>query len=114
MRLVLFPEAKTELDALPPRERFAMDAALEKLKAYGDRLPFPHSSDVKGAGVTLRELRPRAGNSPWRAFYRRVGDAIVVAAIGPEAKSDPRGFRHAVETAIERLEHDPRLVLEIL
>ena len=28
-----------------------------------------HSSQVKGS--SLRELRPRQGRSPWRAFYRR-------------------------------------------
>lgn len=47
-------------------------------------LGFHHTSAVQGfAG--LRELRPRAGRSPWRAMYQRVGDVFVIAAIGPEA-----------------------------
>ena len=51
----------------------------------------------------LRELRPRVGRSPWRALHRQVGEAFVVAAIGPEAQSDPRGFDRAVRKALERL-----------
>lgn len=79
-----------------------MQNAFEKLEVYGDQLPFPHSSRVKGA-AQLRELRPRAGQSPWRAFYRRVGDTLVIGAIGPEAHVDPRGFGHAIRAAEARL-----------
>jgi hypothetical protein len=32
-----------------------------------------------------------------------VGDALVVAAIGPEAEADGRGFARAVAVAQERL-----------
>jgi hypothetical protein len=52
----------------------------------------------------LRELRPHAGRSPWRAFYRRVDAEIVIGAIGPEAQVDPRGFRRAVSAALSRLD----------
>ncbi len=79
-----------------------MQNAFEKLEAYGDHLPFPHSSRVKGA-TQLRELRPRAGRSPWRAFYPRVGDTLVIGAIGPEAHVDPRGFGRAIRAAEARL-----------
>jgi hypothetical protein len=51
----------------------------------------------------LRELRPRAGRSAWRALYRQVGEVFVVAAVGPEARSDPRGFERAVRRALQRL-----------
>jgi hypothetical protein len=53
--------------------------------------------------VGIRELRPRAGRSPWRALYRRVTDGLVVLAIGPEAQHDKRGFDRAVRLAEERL-----------
>lgn len=75
---------------------------MEKLEAYGDLLGFPHTSNLKGAD-RLRELRPRAGRSPWRAFYRRIGDTLVIAAVGPEANVDRRGFRAAVQHAEARL-----------
>ena len=74
----------------------------EKLEALGPGLGYPHSSAVRDAD-RLRELRPRAGRSPWRGFYRRFGDVFVLAAVGPEAEADPRGFKRAVLTAEERL-----------
>ena len=79
-----------------------MDHAVEKLQALGAQLPFPHASRVRGA-ATLFELRPRAGRSKWRAFYRQVGAAMVIAAIGPEATIDARGFARALKVAQQRL-----------
>jgi hypothetical protein len=100
-------EASQELDTLPIREQVALVRAVEKLAVLGPRLPYPHQSDVRGAGG-LRELRPRGGRSPWRAFYRRIGDAFVIGAIGPEAAVDPRGFDRAVSAANTRLENYQR------
>jgi hypothetical protein len=40
---------------------------------------------------------------PWRAFYARVGDTFVIAAVGPETQVDERGFDRAVAAATERL-----------
>ncbi len=79
-----------------------MRAAMRKLELHEAQLGFPHSSAVQGA-TKLRELRPRGGHSSWRAFYRRVGDEWVLAAIGPEAQADPQGFRRAVRLAEQRL-----------
>jgi hypothetical protein len=102
--VILHPEAKEELDALPEREIAAIENAIAKLRVDGDDLGFPYSSAVRGA-PQLRELRPRRGRSPWRAFYARVQTTIfVVAAVGPEAQNNPRAFRKAVELALERLE----------
>jgi hypothetical protein len=95
--------ASQERAALPPAEQVALDHAVDKLAAFGPRLPFPHQSAVR-AGEGLRELRPRAGRSPWRALYRRVADVFVVAAVGPEAAVDPRGFARAVTAALTRLQ----------
>lgn len=103
MLVTVLKEARQELALLPTAERTAIENAIEKLSAVGDQLPFPHSSQVKGA-ERLRELRPRAGRSPWRALYRRVGDELVIAAIGPEATHDQAGFRRAVVLAERRLD----------
>jgi hypothetical protein len=102
MRVEMHPEAEVELASLPEGERSAMQNAFEKLVVHGDQLPFPHSSRVKGV-AQLRELRPRAGRSPWRAFYRRISGTLIIAAIGPEANVDPRGFRRAIRASGERL-----------
>lgn len=104
MPVLWHPAAEEERDCLLPRnERRALSSAVEKLWAVGNLpLPFPHSSHV-GPG-SLRELRPRAGRSPWRAFYDRVADDQVILAIGPEAKHDRRGFDRARGVAKERLD----------
>ncbi len=96
-------QARAELLALPRAEQQALLNGLDKLRDLDIRLGYPTTSKVQGAR-DLRELRPRAGRSAWRAFYRRIGDVLVVGAIGPEAHADPRGFRAAVATAVERLD----------
>jgi len=77
-------------------------ASTPAASADGPLPGYPHTSAVRGA-EGLRELRPRAGRSAYRALYRRVGEVFVVAAVGPEAQSDPRGFDRAVRRAQERL-----------
>ncbi len=102
MEVLNHPDADDEYRTLPEREQDAMDNAVEKLRAFGQQLGFPHTSAVQGA-ENLRELRPRTGRSVWRAFYRRVGEVMVIGAFGPEAKHDPRGFETAVQRAEDRL-----------
>src|SRR2546426_9195889 len=73
VRSSLSPEAEAERDRLPRNERLAIATAVEKLETFGPNLPSPHQSKVMGA-IDLRELRPRAGRSPWRPLYRRVAE----------------------------------------
>lgn len=96
------PGAERERDALPASERQALYNAVAKLEAIGTALGYPHSSAVQSASG-LRELRPRAGRSQWRALYRQVGDRFVVAAVGPEAMHDGKGFTRACAAASRRL-----------
>jgi hypothetical protein len=100
--VVYLPEAQRERDALPSKERVALYNAVTKLEAVGPTLGFPHTSAVQGASH-LRELRPRAGRSPWRGLYRLVGERFVMAAVAPEAQHDPKGFKRACGTAERRL-----------
>lgn len=95
--------AREELLGLPAAERRAVMTAVAKLEAFGDRLGTPHTSQVKGSRTRIRELRPRSGRSPWRVLHRRVADAMVILAVGPEAVHDRRGFDRAVRLAQERL-----------
>ena len=103
MNVTVCDGAQDELRALPINERMAMFKAFEKLEIFGDTLASPHSSSVRGVQVTLRELRPRGGRSPWRAIYRRIGAEMVIGAIGPEAMVSASGFRRSVSLAISRL-----------
>ena len=100
--MLFIDEAATERLSLPASERNALLHAVEKLEAFGPSLGFPHSSAVLGF-PGLRELRPRAGRSPWRAMYPRVGDVFVIAAIGPEAQVDHRRFTRASRLAVARI-----------
>jgi len=102
--VVYLAEAEQERAALPKAERAALINADAKLGAYGPQLGYPHTSAVRDAD-RLRELRSRAGRSAWRALYRQVGEGFVVAAVAPEAQSDPRGFDRAVRRALKRLAH---------
>lgn len=77
----LHPEAEAELQRIPAAERVALLNAAQKLEALGPDLGYPHSSAVRDAN-RLRELRPRAGRSPWRGFYRRFGDVFVLPRWG--------------------------------
>ncbi|MGH3545480.1 MAG: type II toxin-antitoxin system RelE/ParE family toxin [Mycobacteriales bacterium] len=95
-------QAHSEYSDLSDRERKALNSAVAKLVAFGPALPYPHSSAVVAA-AGLRELRPRRGRSRWRAFYQRVGDVMVIAAVGPEAQVNQRGFAKAVAAAKIRL-----------
>ena len=96
--------ARAEADALPAQERKAIDSAVDKLASLGPTLAFPHSSKVMGdPGGSLRELRPRAGRSPWRCIYERMGDVFVIGAVAPEAQKDKAGFDSAVSAAKTRL-----------
>lgn len=85
MEIEWLREALRELAALPAREQAAIDRAVHKLRLDGAQLGSPHTSAVLGASEAVRELRPRAGRSPWRVFYRRVGSRLVLASVGPEA-----------------------------
>ena len=103
VRVVWHPEAILEREAIPDaRERTALRHAVDKLVAEGNHLRFPHQSAVQRSG--MRELRPRAGSSPWRAIYRQYDErTMIVLAIGPEAVVDRRRFDGAVRAAGSRL-----------
>ena len=86
-----------------PREHIAIRSVFSTLRIMGPQLGFPHSSAVRGTqGAALRELRPRRGHSRYRVLYQRRVDHCVLLALAPEATRDPRGFRSAIDTAIER------------
>ncbi len=101
--VVFHPDAEIELNDLPAREQAAVLTASDKLRAVGPTLGYPHTSNVQSAD-NLRELRPRQGRCRWRAFYRQIGQYLVIGSIGPEAEVDPKGFARAVTVADERLD----------
>jgi phage-related protein len=101
MEVAFHQDAEQELETIPVRERVAALHAVEKLESLGTQLRFPHSSAVKG--TSFRELRLRAGRSPWRLLYCQIEDLMVILAVVPEAQQNPRGFRRGCVVAEQRL-----------
>src|SRR5215469_16867242 len=102
MEVWYLAEAARERNRLSARDRVALDHAVEKLELCGAQLPAPHQKNVVGSD-RIRELRPRAGRSQFRAFYRQVDQWMVIGAVGPEHEVDSRGFDTAVRQAEGRL-----------
>jgi len=101
--LVNFHEdAAAELLVIDIADQNAVAHAVEKLRALGSALPFPHQSAIRAASP-LRELRPKAGRCRWRAIYAQAGDGFVILAVVPEAQVDRRGFDAGVARASKRL-----------
>lgn len=65
------------LESLPLRQQVILDNQIDRLnmlRPTDPPLPFPHSSQVRGA---LRELRCHYGNELYRVLYRR-SEALFV------------------------------------
>jgi len=75
------PDAVVELLEMKSKEEHrALLNAVRKLGELGEQLGPPHMKPLKGAPA-LRELRPRQGQSDWRAIYRRSEDFYAILAI---------------------------------
>ncbi len=99
----------TRLACSHPREEVAIRHAFEILAIEFDQLGHPWSSAIRTKAVIgLRELRPRRGRSLYRVLYRRDSQGLYLLALAPEAQSNPRGFRRAVEIATIRAMRDDK------
>jgi hypothetical protein len=72
----------------------AIRTVADKLKNLGPRLVRPHSGNVQGY-PDLRELRPRAGNSPWRVIYRRFGNLMIIGGVAHKSSFEADAQRAA-------------------
>jgi hypothetical protein len=99
--VVYDPDAVAELLAMKSKqEHRALLNAVRKLVELGEQLGPPYMKPLKGdRAVALRELRPRQGQSDWRAIYRRAGDFYAILAIDRH-----KNFASLVERAQARAE----------
>jgi hypothetical protein len=97
--VVYDPDAVLELLNVKSKvEHRALINAVEKLREIGDQLAPPHMKRLRGnAASGLCELRPRRGDSDWRAIYRRVGEFYTILAIDRH-----KNFDAMLERAQER------------
>jgi hypothetical protein len=83
-------------------EQEAVDNVVEKLELMGFRLGFPHSSDIKDSSEPIRELRPKGGASPLRAFYAFDPGRDAILLLGGDKSGDPRFYARIVPR-VERI-----------
>jgi hypothetical protein len=96
------PDAVAELLTVKSKEEHrALLNAVRKLRELGDQLAPPNMKPLKGEGAAaLCELRPRQGQSDWRAIYRRVGQFYVILAVDRH-----KNFATLIDRARTRAEH---------
>jgi hypothetical protein len=78
---------------------------VDKLRYLGEHLHPPHMKPLQG--MSLRELRPRRGDSPWRPLYRRFGISYVLLAIAHKDAFDAAAAR-ACERSVDYPDIDHR------
>jgi hypothetical protein len=95
------PDAVVELLAMKSKEEHrALLNAVRKLGELGEQLGPPHMKPLKGnRAAALCELRPRQGQSDWRAIYCRAGGFYAILAIDRH-----KNFATLIERAQARAE----------
>ena len=82
---------------LEKREAAAVDRKVKMLQLLGLSLPFPHSSDIKGAKYAFRELR--VNNPPIRVLYAFDPKRQAVLIIGGDKSGNERFYERIVPQA---------------
>ena len=77
----------------------AVAASVGRLEAFGVRLGFPPSSQIKGARHALRELRVQSGGRPLRVFYVFDPKRDAVLLLGGNKTGDDRFYETMVPKA---------------
>ncbi len=85
---------------LSERQQDDVVARVELLIAYGPKLPYPYSSDVRGSrhGV-MRELRTQSGGRPLRVFYAFDPRRTSILLIGGDKSGNDRFYEEYVPVA---------------
>ena len=78
----------------------AVVARVEFLMEYGQKLPFPYSSDIRSSrhGV-MRELRIQSGGRPLRVFYAFDPRRTSILLIGGDKTGNDRFYEEYVPVA---------------
>ena len=90
---------------LSDTEADSVTISVERLEQLGVALPYPHSSEIRGSGHALRELRVAAGHSPLRALYAFDPRRNAVLLLGGSKAGSKRFYRDFVPRAEAIWEH---------
>ena len=69
------------------------------LEIHGPTLGYPHSSDIKGASIAMRELRTQYDGHPYRVLYVFDPNRSAVLLIGGDKTGDTRWYERMVPVA---------------
>jgi len=86
-------------DALDEGEQDAVIRAVKRLEQLGVQLPFPYSSQIKGAKNALRELRVQAKGHVLRIIYAFNPVRQSVLILGGDKTGDDRFYSVMVPLA---------------
>lgn len=87
-------------DGLEEAAQDAIDRTVHLLETRGPRLPYPHSSDVRGSKHgNLRELRVQVGGDPYRVFYAFDPRRVAILLIAGNKGGDGRFYERMVPRA---------------
>lgn len=77
----------------------AVARVVDMLEMQGVSLPYPYSSAIKGASISLRELRVQSQGKPLRVFYAFDHIRQAVLLIGGDKTGDNRFYERMVPYA---------------
>lgn len=92
-------EFKRWFEALAPGEKRSIDLVVGLLRVQGVALGAPYSSAIQGSRFPLRELRPKRGASPLRAFYAFAPRRNALLLIGGDKAGDNRFYQRMIARA---------------
>ena len=85
---------------LTEEEQIDIDAIVGLLEDRGPNLPYPHSSEVKGARYgSIRELRIQHKGKPYRIFYAFDPRRVVILLLGGKKAGGARWYEKYVPLA---------------
>jgi len=87
-------------DDLSEAEQESVRASVKLLGDFGPKLPFPHSSGIKGSRHgNMRELRIQHAGRPYRVLYAFDPRRCAILLIGGEKTGDDRWYDEHVPIA---------------
>ncbi len=87
-------------DGLSEAEQESVRAGVKLLGDFGPKLPFPHSSGIKGSRHgNMRELRIQHAGRPYRVLYAFDPRRCAILLIGGEKTGDDRWYDEHVPIA---------------
>ena len=96
VEVIVTDEFREWYEALTEGEQESIIRGVGRLEQLGVALGHPHSSQVKGASVALRELRIQHDGRPYRVFYAFDPKRQAVLLLGGDKTGRDRFYEEIV------------------